>query len=351
MAQFCLVRFDGDADKRTTFDVVNMTRVVSKEDDGPCEGSQVQVRWRDKGLFKATLIAISEDRPELIKEMDKAIADYNRQAMADPKKNKDRQRRSQDLVLLQELQNTDVSSLRKENASLRKENEKLREELKKYKQLDGYLKSAEALVKELSKCTSYQSRGEVEEEKRAAAKKMGAIDRPAVLKQIVSVTLPTPAGARGPQQTCDPHHKSPDLRVTPHLQAEQEQGPCWASRTSSCSPACPAAEDRPVYSCSPGGPKQGNLVLGQPRSCCSVGVTLMLWNCSRGAQSLLRHGHFKLCSNQQKHQLHWPGGLLPAVFNKQALLTCSMKGQKAKGGTQARGPTASSSRCCNRCNF
>ncbi|XP_075724116.1 uncharacterized protein LOC119183488 [Rhipicephalus microplus] len=86
MAQFCLVRFDGDADKRTTFDVVNMTRVVSKEDDGPCEGSQVQVRWRDKGLFKATLIAISEDRPELIKEMDKAIADYNRQAMADPKK-------------------------------------------------------------------------------------------------------------------------------------------------------------------------------------------------------------------------------------------------------------------------
>lgn len=33
------------------------------------------------------LIPISEDRPELIKEMDKAIADYNRQAMADPKKN------------------------------------------------------------------------------------------------------------------------------------------------------------------------------------------------------------------------------------------------------------------------
>ncbi|XP_075731961.1 uncharacterized protein LOC142774789 [Rhipicephalus microplus] len=202
MMQFCSVRFDGNADKRTTFDVVKM----SKEDDDPCEGSQVQVRWRDKGLFKATLIAISEGRPELIKEMDKAISEYNRQAMADPKKNKNRQRRSQDLVLLQELQNIDVSSLRKENASLRKENEKLREELKKYKQLDGYLKSAEALVKELSKCTSSRSRGEVEEKKRGAAKKMGAIDRPAVLKQIVSATLPTSADARGPQLTCDPHH-------------------------------------------------------------------------------------------------------------------------------------------------
>ncbi|XP_075736233.1 uncharacterized protein LOC119161807 isoform X2 [Rhipicephalus microplus] len=86
MVQFCLERFDGDADKRTTFDVVEMTRVVSKEEDGPCEGSQMQVRWRDKGLFKATLIAISEDCPELINQMDKAIAEYNRQAMADPKK-------------------------------------------------------------------------------------------------------------------------------------------------------------------------------------------------------------------------------------------------------------------------
>ncbi|KAL3203529.1 hypothetical protein MRX96_011901 [Rhipicephalus microplus] len=85
---------------------------------------------------------------------------------------------------------------------------------------------------------------------------MGAIDRPTVLKQIVSATLPTSADARGPQRTCDPHHESPDLRVTPHLQAEKEQGPCLASRTSSCSPACPAAEDRPVYSCSPAGPSR-----------------------------------------------------------------------------------------------
>ncbi|KAH8009054.1 hypothetical protein HPB51_009728 [Rhipicephalus microplus] len=90
---------------------------------------------------------------------------------------------------------------------------------------DGYLKSAEALVKELTKCTSCRSRGEAEEEKRGAAKKMCAIDQPAVLKQIVSATLPTSADAHGPQRTCHPHHESPDLRVTPHLQAEKEQGP------------------------------------------------------------------------------------------------------------------------------
>ncbi|KAL3218868.1 hypothetical protein MRX96_031294 [Rhipicephalus microplus] len=53
---------------------------------------------------------------------------------------------------------------------------------------------------------------------------MGAIDRPVVLKQIVSATLATSADARGPQRTCDPHHESPDLRVTPHLQAEKQQG-------------------------------------------------------------------------------------------------------------------------------
>ncbi|KAL3247740.1 hypothetical protein MRX96_056817 [Rhipicephalus microplus] len=275
MVQFCLERFDGDADKRTTFDVVEMTRVVSKEEDGPCEGSQMQVRWRDKGLFKATLIAISEDCPELINQMDKAIAEYNRQAMADPKKSTDKEA-SRDLELLQEIQNTNVSSLRKENASLRKENEK---QLKKYKQLDGYLKSAEALVKELTKCTACRSRGEAEEKKRA--------------------TLPTSADAREPQRTCDPHHESPDLRVTipaSHhtCRLKKSRGHVW--------PRGQAAVHQPALLKKTGQfiaaalrAQAGNLVLGQPRSCCSVGVTLMLWNCSRGAQSLLRRGHCMLC--------------------------------------------------------
>ncbi|XP_075742676.1 uncharacterized protein LOC142796283 [Rhipicephalus microplus] len=97
---------------------------------------------------------------------------------------------------------------------------------------------------------------EADEEKRGAAKKMGPIDRPAMLKQTVSATLPTSADARGPQRTCDPNHESPDLRVTPHLQAEKEPGPCLASRTSSCLPAWPAEEDRPVYSCRPAGPSR-----------------------------------------------------------------------------------------------
>ncbi|KAL3218543.1 hypothetical protein MRX96_031503, partial [Rhipicephalus microplus] len=85
---------------------------------------------------------------------------------------------------------------------------------------------------------------------------MGPIERPAMLKQTVSATLPTSADARGPQWTCDPHYESPDLRVTPHLQAEKEPGPCLASRTSSCSPAWPAEEDRQVYSCRPAGPSR-----------------------------------------------------------------------------------------------
>ncbi|KAL1477924.1 hypothetical protein MTO96_035359 [Rhipicephalus appendiculatus] len=91
MVQYCLVRFDGDTNELTTFDVVKLTRVVSDEEDGPCEGSPVRVRWRDhrgrdKGLFQATLIARSEDHPQLVGQMDKAIAKHNRQATVDPKK-------------------------------------------------------------------------------------------------------------------------------------------------------------------------------------------------------------------------------------------------------------------------
>ncbi|KAH8033818.1 hypothetical protein HPB51_016537 [Rhipicephalus microplus] len=216
----------------------------------------MQVRWRDKGLFKATLIAISD--------------------------------------------------------------------------LDGYLKSAEALFKELKKGTSCQSRGEAEEEKRGAAKKMGAIDRPAVLKRIVSATLPTSADAREPQRTCDPHHESPDPRVTPHLQAEKEQGPCLASRTSSCSPACPAEEDRPVYSCSPAGPssKPGSGTATQLLFCWSDPDVVEL---QPGSSIFVETRALHAVLKSAKTPTALARGLLPAVFNRHSLLTCSMKRQKAKG--------------------
>lgn len=57
--QYGLVRFEEGKSKRTTFDVVKTTCIVSSDEDGPKEGSQVEVRWRDKGLFQATLISIS----------------------------------------------------------------------------------------------------------------------------------------------------------------------------------------------------------------------------------------------------------------------------------------------------
>lgn len=41
-----------------TYDVVKMSCVNSLDGD-PCEESQVQVRWRDEGLFDAKLIAVS----------------------------------------------------------------------------------------------------------------------------------------------------------------------------------------------------------------------------------------------------------------------------------------------------
>ncbi|KAL3247738.1 hypothetical protein MRX96_056815 [Rhipicephalus microplus] len=200
----------------------------------------------------------------------------------------------------------------------------------RFPKLDGYLKSAKALVKELTKCTSCRSRGEAEEEKSGAAKKMAAIDRPAVLKQMVSATLPTSADARGPQRTCDPHCESPDLRVTPHLQAEKKQGPCLASRTSRCSPACPAEEDRPVYSCSPAGPssKPGSGTATQLLFCWSDPDVVEL---QPESSIFVETGALHAVLNSAKTPTALARGLLPAVFNWHALLTCSMKGQKAKG--------------------
>ncbi|XP_075736247.1 uncharacterized protein LOC142761716 isoform X2 [Rhipicephalus microplus] len=159
---------------------------------------------------------------------------------------------------------------------------------------------------------------------------MAAIDRPAVLKQMVSATLPTSADARGPQRTCDPHCESPDLRVTPHLQAEKKQGPCLASRTSRCSPACPAEEDRPVYSCSPAGPssKPGSGTATQLLFCWSDPDVVEL---QPESSIFVETGALHAVLNSAKTPTALARGLLPAVFNWHALLTCSMKGQKAKG--------------------
>ncbi|KAG0439042.1 hypothetical protein HPB47_016775 [Ixodes persulcatus] len=56
MVEYGLVYFP---DERA-YDVVKMSCVVSHLDRDACVGSEVQVRWRDKGLFEATLIDVSE---------------------------------------------------------------------------------------------------------------------------------------------------------------------------------------------------------------------------------------------------------------------------------------------------
>ncbi|KAL3222187.1 hypothetical protein MRX96_028923 [Rhipicephalus microplus] len=139
---------------------------------------------------------------------------------------------------------------------------------------------------------------------------MGAIYRPAMLKQIVSATLPTSADARGPQRTCDPHHESTDLRVTPHLQAEKEQGP--------------------FYSCSPAGPSRepGSGIATQLLFCWSDPDVVEL---QPGSSIFVEARALQAVLHSAKTSTALARGLLPAVFNKQALLTCSMKGQKAKG--------------------
>lgn len=55
MVEHGLVYFENER----AYDVMKMSCVVSHLDRDPCEGSEVQVRWRDKGLFKAKLIAKS----------------------------------------------------------------------------------------------------------------------------------------------------------------------------------------------------------------------------------------------------------------------------------------------------
>ncbi|XP_075732933.1 uncharacterized protein LOC142775422, partial [Rhipicephalus microplus] len=117
---------------------------------------------------------------------------------------------------------------------------------------------------------------------------------------------------------------------SPYLQAEKEQGPCLASRTSSCSPACPAEEDRPVYSCSPAGPSRepGSGTATQLLFCWSDPdvVELQPWS-SIFVETRALHAVLK----SAKTPTALARGLLPAVFNRHSLLTCSMKGQKAKG--------------------
>ncbi|CAN7981172.1 unnamed protein product [Ixodes pacificus] len=63
-----------------------MNFISSRSGEYPTEGEKVQVRWRDKGTFEATLIATSEDEHQLIDEMEQKIARQNQMAAAASKK-------------------------------------------------------------------------------------------------------------------------------------------------------------------------------------------------------------------------------------------------------------------------
>ncbi|KAL1460313.1 hypothetical protein MTO96_027571 [Rhipicephalus appendiculatus] len=140
---------------------------------------------------------------------------------------------------------------------------------------------------------------------------MDSTDRPAAQK---SVDLPAP-----PQTPTD---LSGCLEVTgparPPQRSDKEQGPCLASsRQSSCSPACPAEKEERPRLASPAGPSS------EPGT--------GLWNYSRERLCLWSSGRCTRYRLLQKRPTAMARGLLTAVFSRHALLTCSMKGQKAKG--------------------
>ncbi|KAL1422510.1 hypothetical protein MTO96_022026 [Rhipicephalus appendiculatus] len=256
MVQYCLVRFDGDTNELTTFDVVKLTRVVTDEEDGPCEGSPVQVRWRDhrgrdKGLFQATLIAIPE--------------------------------------------------------------------------LDGYLKSAEALVKDIKHCTCCGKHKESEDERHGAAKRNDFTDRPAMQKRL--------APEAQPQTSTDLLSSYPEDTgpVSPPQPSEKKQGPCLASSMpSSHPPACPAEEDESPRLARPAGPSR------VPNTG-SATQLLFRWSdpdvveLQPGASVFVEQRALHAIQTAAKTPTATARGLLTAVYTRHALLTCSMKGQKAKG--------------------
>ncbi|XP_040360526.1 tropomyosin-1, isoforms 33/34-like [Ixodes scapularis] len=153
MVGYGLVSFE----KEHSYDVLKMDFISSPSGEYPTEGEKVQVRWRDKGTFEATLIATSEDEHQLIDEMEDIIARQNQMAMAASKKSKERvqqKRQGQQLLSTIEAQQT---NLRKENTELKKEVAELRAELKNHRKLGAYLKTAEKLVRHL-KCRNCGSK-------------------------------------------------------------------------------------------------------------------------------------------------------------------------------------------------
>lgn len=145
MVEYGLVYFP---DERA-YDVVKMSCVVSHLDRDACVGSEVQVRWRDKGLFEATLIDVSEDKQQLIRTMEEMIAEDNKSGTMESKKNREKSQKKQAKQLLADIKDTREGKLQRENASLKRKGDELEVELKKYRKLDGYLKTAEKLLKHL----------------------------------------------------------------------------------------------------------------------------------------------------------------------------------------------------------
>ncbi|XP_049515549.1 uncharacterized protein LOC125941760 [Dermacentor silvarum] len=114
------------------------------------EGSKVHVQWHDLEIYAARLVATSDDKQMLLKKMEKTISEQNRSTAGDSKKKKEASRKRQlDADLLGEIRDAKECKQQKEIAVLKAENAALKTKLKKYQKLDGFLKRAESLVEAL----------------------------------------------------------------------------------------------------------------------------------------------------------------------------------------------------------
>ncbi|XP_077494961.1 uncharacterized protein LOC144105729 isoform X2 [Amblyomma americanum] len=145
MDRYGLVFFEDEK----TYDVLKMNRISSKSGEDLAEGCEVVVPWRNGGSFAATLIGVSEDEHKLVRKMEKMISLQNKTARMESGKKKQDCRKKQDDNLLASIKEAHEVDLHKEIEDLRKENGHLQGQVRKYRTLDGYLKRAEKLVKEL----------------------------------------------------------------------------------------------------------------------------------------------------------------------------------------------------------